>query len=213
MRTATPFLTPELQRHVRDRITRAPKKSIRSADVARVAPFPVASYSELVEHSAKLAYLKKDQLLFFRGQPRDYTNKAGASTFYPSIYREDMLRREETSVRVRRLDRAAQQLRALLRSGRIEGHPDVTRRLHVQWSILQHYGVCDTPLIDFTHSARVACSFAMRGQDSETPLGSVFGLPYVTHRISFNSQHDTVIVRLLSICPPLALRPISKRAT
>src|SRR5690349_20299962 len=176
---------PELQRHVRTRTLRDAKRSIRAADVARAAPFPVASYRELVEHSAKLAYLNKDQLLFYRGQTRDYVNKAGASTFYPTIYREEMLRREETSVRFRRLERAAQQLRELFRVGRIDGHSDVSRKLHVQWSILQHYGVCDTPLIDFTHSARVACSFAMQPRHSDQPIVFVFGLPYVTNRISF----------------------------
>ncbi len=35
----------------------------------------------------------------------------------------------------------------------------------------------------------------------------VFGLPYITNRISINSEHDLVNVRLLSICPPDALRP------
>lgn len=35
----------------------------------------------------------------------------------------------------------------------------------------------------------------------------VFGLPYVTNRISSNSEHDLVLIRLLSICPPGALRP------
>jgi hypothetical protein len=35
----------------------------------------------------------------------------------------------------------------------------------------------------------------------------VLGLPYVTNRITINSEHDIVNVRLLSICPPAALRP------
>ena len=33
------------------------------------------------------------------------------------------------------------------------------------------------------------------------------GLPYITNRISINSEHDIVNVRLLSICPPDAKRP------
>lgn len=35
----------------------------------------------------------------------------------------------------------------------------------------------------------------------------VFGFPYITNRISRNSEHDLINVRLLSICPPTALRP------
>jgi len=35
----------------------------------------------------------------------------------------------------------------------------------------------------------------------------VFALPYFTNRISVNSEHDLINIRLLSICPPEALRP------
>ena len=80
------------------------------------------------------------------------------------------------------------------------------RRKYVQWSILQHYEVCATPLLDLTHSLLVACSFAFLSGASE-PLVLVFGLPFFTNRISINSEHDLVNVRLLSICPPEALRP------
>jgi len=42
---------------------------------------------------------------------------------------------------------------------------------------------------------------------SENAYIFVFGLPYITNRISVNSEHDLVNIRLLSICPPHALRP------
>ena len=42
---------------------------------------------------------------------------------------------------------------------------------------------------------------------STTPTSTAFGLPYITNRISVNSEQDLVNVRLLSICPPDALRP------
>jgi uncharacterized protein DUF4145 len=35
----------------------------------------------------------------------------------------------------------------------------------------------------------------------------VLGLPYTTNRISIHSEEDVVNIRLLSICPPSALRP------
>lgn len=89
---------------------------------------------------------------------------------------------------------------------KIEGASEVKRRKVVQWSILQHYEVCPTPLIDFTQSLRVACSFAEIAT-SPDPHIYVFGLPYLTNRISVNSEHDIVNVRLLSICPPDAFRP------
>lgn len=189
------MLTPELEFHV------------GQLGVAKSPAYPVETYRELVEHTARLAYANKDQLLFFRGQERDFLNKAGASSFYPSIYRADMLRREEVVLRFKVLERAASQLRHLFLKGRIEGHADLARKKYVQWSLLQHYEVVQTPLLDFSQSTRVACSFAMRPQSDARVFIFVFGLPYVTNRISINSEHDTVVVRLLSISPPSALRP------
>jgi hypothetical protein len=189
-----PILTPELERHT------------ASAGVARSKPYPVQTYRALVEHIARLAYLNRDHLLFFRGQARDYRSKEGGATFYPTIYRGESLSREEMDARFRSLDAASQKLSALFRQGKIDGHADITRKKLVQWSILQHYEVCPTPLIDFTQSVRVACSFAQMG-DGRSGFVYVFGLPYLTNRISSNSEQDLVLVRLLSICPPSALRP------
>jgi hypothetical protein len=91
--------------------------------------------------------------------------------------------------------------------GELDGQQEVSRKPLIQWSILQHYEVCATPLLDLTHSIRVACSFGQAAAKGRHAYVSVFGLPYVTNRISSNSEHDLVIVRLLSICPPAALRP------
>jgi hypothetical protein len=195
MREITPALTPELEYHV------------DTAGVAKTDAYPIANYRELVEHIARLAYLNKDHLLFYRGQPIDFQNRAGTSSFYPSIYRGEQLRRDEVEFRFATLERAATRLRELFRIGRIEGHSDVARKKLVQWSLLQHYEVAATPLLDFTHSPRVACSFAMEPRAGDSVFVYVFGLPYLTNRISMNSEQDTVIVRLLSICPPSALRP------
>jgi hypothetical protein len=62
-------------------------------------------------------------------------------------------------------------------------------------------------LLDITQSLRVACSFAQLYNNNNTAFIYVFGLPYYTNRISVNSEHDLVNIRLLSITPPSALRP------
>ena len=164
-------------------------------------------YTDFVKHVARLAYLNKDQLLFYRGQGAYFKNKAGGVTFYPPIYRGDQLERDTVESRFRLLDSASRRLRELFHKGGIDGYQEVGRKLLIQWSILQHYQVCATPLLDFTHSIRVACSFAQAAATGRKAYVSVFGLPYVTNRISSNSEHDLVVVRLLSICPPAALRP------
>ena len=189
-------LTEELVRHVGD-----PKK------VAASEPYPVNTYRELVSHVAQLAYKNKDYLLFYRGQHHDYRNKGGSSTFYPSIYRDDPLARAELRTRFDTLSGAEDLLAQQFAEARFTGAQEITRKKYVRWSILQHYEVCRTPLLDFTHSIRVGCSFAVNENTEGLACFFVFGLPYITNRISINSEHDLVNVRLLSICPPTALRP------
>ena len=89
----------------------------------------------------------------------------------------------------------------------MEGFRELSRKRYIQWSILQHYEVCRTPLLDLTHSLRVACSFAQLFSENAEAYVYVLGMPYLTNRISINSEHDLVNIRLLSICPPDALRP------
>jgi uncharacterized protein YutE (UPF0331/DUF86 family) len=180
---------------------------VRDQPVTKVDAFPVPTFQKLMDHVSRLAYLNKDYLLFFRGQGNDFKNKAGASTFYPSIYRGDRLSRGELDLRFDILSSAARRLFTALEEAQIEGYQDVKRRKYVQWSVLQHYEVCPTPLLDLTHSVRVACSFAFLSTQNKDAYVLVFGLPYITNRISINSEHDIVNIRLLSICPPDALRP------
>ncbi len=169
-----------------------------------------------MDQVAKLAYLNKDHLIFYRGQGKDHENKVGASSFYPSIYRGGLVKQAEINLRFDILTSASRRLCDVLQSEDIPGYADVKRRKYIQWAILQHYEVCGTPLLDFTHSLRVACSFAFLDYEKSTqtkpsdrgaPHVYVFGLPYVTNRISINSEHDIVNIRLLSICPPAAMRP------
>ncbi len=178
----------------------------RGTPVSKSAPVPITNFRELVVETAELAYLNKDHLLFFRGQGRDYVNKSGASTIYPSIYRGERVTRAQLQVSWDIMEAAARRLCDAIEEGGIGSHRDVRRRRYIQWSILQHYEVCPTPLLDLTQSLRVACSFAFLARRS-SPIVMAFGMPYVTNRISLNSEHDLVNVRLLSICPPEALRP------
>jgi hypothetical protein len=195
MREITPKLTAELQRHV------------GSQPVWRAAAFDVTTFRALVEHVARLAYSNPDELLFFRGQDKDYQSKAGGTTLYPAIYRGDSLAARELRHRFELLAQAARLLVDRFKTAGVEGHRELRQKRYIQWSILQHYEVLATPLLDLTQSLRVACSFAQLRSTDPICYVYVLGLPYVTNRISINSEHDIVNVRLLSICPPAALRP------
>lgn len=177
------------------------------AKITTSTPIQISTFRELVETTAKFAFFNKDFMLFYRGQANDYLNKGGGSTFYPTIYRGDYLPHRELLNRFDILEGSSKALVDLFESRRIEGFKDLKRRKLIQWSVIQHYEVCETPLLDFTHSLRVACSFAHMNNDSDKAYIFMFGFPYLTNRISLNSEHDLVNVRLLSICPPAALRP------
>lgn len=195
MRAIDSSLTERLKRHVDG-------ENVRRADALRVS-----SYRELVEEVARLAYLNKDHVLFYRGQVRDFRNRGGASTVYPSIYRGERVTKDQIDLNFSLLDRSAQRLCKLLEEHEITGFSEVQRKDRIQWSILQHYEVCSTPLLDLTQSLLVATSFAYHSAGNGEPYVMVFGLPYVTHRISRDSEQDIINIRLLGTCPPEALRP------
>jgi len=183
------------------------ESKLKGSQPAIAAPIIVSSYRDLVEKIARISYLNKDHLLFFRGQGVDYKNRGGSSSFYPTIYGGARLLRVDIERRFEVLNSASTRLVDKFIELKIVGAEDVKKRKLIQWSILQHYEVCPTPLLDFTHSIHVACSFAFLNSPDSNPFFYVFGLPYTTNRISVNSEHDLVNIRLLSICPPEALRP------
>lgn len=189
------------------RLTEELNKHTSSKEVAKDNGYYIPNYRELVEQVAKLSYLNKDYLLFFRGQANDYKNKVNKSTFYPTIYRSDYLTQQELNYRFDKLHSAGKILVELFKKNNTEGQNELSRKKYIQWSILQHYEVTETPLIDITQSIRVACSFAQLNNEHKTAFIYVFGLPYYTNRISINSEQDLINIRLLSITPPQALRP------
>lgn len=188
-------------------LTKKLNEHTTAKEVAKDDGYFVATYRELIEQVAKLSYLNKDYLLFFRGQANDYKNRVNKSTFYPTIYRSDYLTQQELNYRFDKLHSASRILTELFEKNKIEGRYELKRKKYIQWSILQHYEVTETPLIDITQSIRVACSFAQLNNEQETAFIYVFGLPYYTNRISINSEQDLINIRLLSITPPQALRP------
>jgi len=198
MRSIRPELTTELFNHF---------GNPRETRVAMADAYKVTSFRYLVELTAGLAFKNKDHLLFYRGQSIDYKNRVGASSFYPTIYRGDYISQQELERRFVVLKQAGKLLSNLFETKKIEGYKEIRKRKSIQWSILQHYEVCPTPYLDFTHSLRVACSFAMLNNENEKAYIYIFGLPYMTNKISINSEQDIINIRLLSICPPTAFRP------
>ncbi len=198
MKETAPQLTEALKHHFRD-------------SVSKHDAFPVATYNELMKIVAELSYLNRDNLLFFRGQTRDHKNKAGATTLYPSLYRKNVISKAKLEYDFTVLKEISALLIGETKKYDRRAADEIRRKHYIQWALIQHYEVHETPLLDVTQSLRVACSFAQSSEESNEKSAEAFvyvlGLPYMPNGISINSEQEIVNIRLLSVCPPLALRP------
>jgi hypothetical protein len=176
------------------------------ADVRKSGGAFVRSYAELVERVAEISFRNPEYLLFFRGQAKDYQEKK-MTTIQTPIFRstdsKGQLAISEIERRFRVLERAEE---ALAAQYTLAGKERVQRYGILRWALLQHYEVCRTPLLDVTHSLRVACSFAFQ-ERQESCFLYVLGFPQISGSVTTSSEHGIQVLRLLSICPSAALRP------
>ena len=178
-------------------------------EVRKSEALDVDTYSDLVKHMAYISYKNADYSLFFRAQDNDYRTQQGCSTLYPSIYRDLKNNASRNIIIFQRFDFLQFAEGALVREfekQRFLGRSKIDKFREVRWAILQHYEVCQTPLLDVTHSLRVACSFAL-DMGREYSYVYVLGFPHVNGSISYSVEEELLNVKLLSICPPRALRP------
>jgi len=166
----------------------------------------IPTFQELVEHVATLSFRNPEFVFLFRGQQRDYVNRNGRTTLYPSIFRStsNYMSKAESEKRFMKLRFAEDKL---LEKYDLEGMKRIKTNRIIRWAILQHYEVCATPLLDVTHSLRVACSFAQYECDKNETYLYVLGLPQISGSVTSSSECGIQIIRLISICPPSALRP------
>ena len=166
----------------------------------------ISSYADLVKAVAKIQFGNPEYSLFFRGQDKDYTLDSGSSTMYPSIYRKSGLSVDELREQMNKLDYAANLLLKEFRANNLLGYNRLADFIELCWAVLQHYEVCETPLLDLTSSLQAAASFALR---HKTATGYLFvlGFPHVNGSISYYVEEALINIKLLSICPPDAQRP------
>lgn len=172
---------------------------------------PVANFMELATKVAELQYQNRDFVLLFRGQSGDYRNKAGNTSLKSTLMRASTSSKVPTAVTLgARFAVLKVAELALVREYESHGHPGIDRLKRQQilrWSILQHYEVCPTPLLDVTHSLRIAASFASEGATKDEAFIFVLGVPHISGAITASAEAGLQIVRLASVCPPSAIRP------
>lgn len=188
-----------------------------SSDLKYCAPKarPVTSYDELHELVAVLASLNPQYELYFRGQRNTYGRDGVAGgpghSLMPSIFRRpDCLRR---SVEV--LKECGNLLLQDYEDYSAKNFETLRRFRESQlarWAVLQHYELCDTPLLDLTRTLQVACSFALPPFDGTTEEVSgyvyVLGLPFQKEKVLSDTTEGIINMSLLGITPSNAKRPL-----
>jgi FRG domain len=169
----------------------------------------VNSFLELARKIAHLQYVNRNYALLFRGQSADHCNKQKNTSLKPSLLRPIDGHNPDAAtleMKFNRLRHAETELMQRYAAHFPKGDKRLKRERILRWSILQHYEVCDTPLLDVTHSLRIAASFASTGQSAEAFI-LVLGVPALAGAVSVSAEAGLQILRLASICPPAALRP------
>ncbi|MBR0557478.1 FRG domain-containing protein [Ciceribacter sp. L1K23] len=173
----------------------------------------VESYLDLAKKVAELQFKNREHVLVFRGQPKDYmtrANKVPRSLLKAKIFRLEGSRIPPPKIlesRFKKLTFAESELQNAYKIERLEGSDQLRRQRILRWAILQHYEVCDTPLLDVSHSLRIATSFAAHKNTGDSAYLFVFGIPNLSGAVTASSEAGLQIIRLASACPPDAIRP------
>lgn len=169
----------------------------------------VVDFMDLATKVAELQFMNRDFVLLYRGQKNDHKNDKGNSTLKPTLLRaiENISPNQPVlEARFNALKIAERLLIERFSNSNFAGRDRVKRQRILRWSILQHYKVCATPLLDVTHSLRIAASFASAGTGDEAFI-YVLGVPNLSGAITASAEANLQIVRLSTVCPPTALRP------
>lgn len=172
----------------------------------------VQNFLELARKIAALQFKNPQYVFLFRGQDTDYRNQKNSSTLKPSLFRtkRDNPKLPSPELLAQRFHFLAEAERRLVSQyGKItefEGEIKLKRQRILRWSILQHYEICFTPLLDVTQSLRVAASFASKPK-AEQAFIYVFGVPNLSGSLTASAEAGLQIVRLSGVCPPVAVRP------
>lgn len=187
-------------------------RKVTNDQVRKASGHEVRSYMELATKVAELQFENWNHVLLFRGQNSDFKNLDDNTSLKPTLFRGDPKRLKgqtwETLFRERfeKLRKAEKELiDHFSLSGK--GSAKYLRKYRIlRWALLQHYDVCDTPLLDVTHSLRIASSFASI-RAVERAYIFVLGVPNLSGAITASAEGGLQIVRLASVCPPTAVRP------
>jgi hypothetical protein len=169
----------------------------------------VSDYLDLATKVAELQFRNREYVLLFRGQDKDYKNTKSNTSLKPTLFRSNGVGNPDANELMKRFEtlaRAERRLSDQYAERGLLGRERLQRHRILRWSILQHYKVCETPLLDVTHSLRIAASFATHTAKDEAFV-FVLGVPNLSGAVTASAEANLQIIRLSSVCPPSAIRP------
>lgn len=173
---------------------------------------PVGNYRTLLELVSRIAALNPECQLYFRGQTNNYARGKPLISLHPSMWHGDINKTSFASARLRLIECGNR----LLDEYR-NAYPQEKRFIElleenpqIRWALLQHYGVCGTPLLDVTRNLQVACSFARKGAIGNVGYVYILGLPYLREAITIDTVEGLSLMSLIGITPSNARRPLNQ---
>jgi hypothetical protein len=182
---------------------------MRCTEVREGAGLEVESFLDLATRIAELQFQNREHVLLFRGQQFDFKNSKGNSSLKPSLFRASDGTNPGPSALIdsfAKLRNAEFSLANEYARRGLPGAERIKRQQILRWAVLQHYEVCNTPLLDVTQSLRIAASFAsIRAKNSAYLF--VIGVPNLSGAVTASAEAGIQTIRLSSVCPPIAVRP------
>lgn len=171
-------------------------------EIAATVGVTCRHFDHLQDLVAKVGYYNPHHDIFLRGQGADFADPHGRSSLVATLFRVGSM--EELDRVLEKLKGAGERL--LVGCAGRSGTRALERFVWARWSLLQHYGVAPTPVVDVTRSPRIAASFATSGGGSDGYV-YVIGLPYSNGNLTFDLATEVVIANLRNLMPPDARRP------
>jgi hypothetical protein len=183
-------------------------KGLEPVSVAQVREskgYRVKRYRQLAKCIAELGFFNQHFNLLYRGQDKDYVDKNKRSKVYPTFFRPEKNKVTASLIRKRAGDLTNYLKELRKNQTQFSFHKGLSGYREYYYSLVQHYQIYPSPLIDLTQSLRVAATFALQNRSEGYVL--VFGMPHPHGSISHFVDQEMTLVKLQNVCPPTALRP------
>lgn len=162
----------------------------------------VNSFEELATKVAELAFYNPHHVLLFRGHASSNTNQSSATDLKPSLFLpvKQRLSKNRLIQRMLALKEAEVKFFNLYKEAGLANYQELGRSKFKRWALLEHFGVCRTPLLEVSLSLRVAASVASINNSSDSCI-YVLGVPSLGGAMTVDQSGELHVVRLASVFP------------